>query len=86
MRKDKKQTIFGILKDRIAFNKSTKLVLVEKEETSRYRDLAPKDNPEKIAEYISALDWAFNNKNIRNIAIAGPYGAGKSSIINAWEV
>ena len=30
------------------------------------------------------LDWAFNERNIFNIAIAGPYGSGKSSIIQSY--
>lgn len=30
--------------------------------------------------YTEALDFAFNNKEIRNIAITGVYGAGKSTV------
>ncbi len=40
-------------------------------------------NDNEINEvYIDALDAAFSNKNIKNIAITGIYGAGKSSI---WQ-
>lgn len=27
-------------------------------------------------EYINALDWAIKHKDIKNIAITAPYGAG----------
>ena len=49
-----------------------------------YRDLAPADDISEGKEYLSALHWAINNKRIKNIAIAGPYGSGKSSIINSY--
>lgn len=49
-----------------------------------YKDLAPIINIENGKEYINALDWALENNNIRNIALSGPYGSGKSSIINTY--
>ena len=51
---------------------------------SEYRDLTPIDNIENGSEYINALNWAFQNKKIRNIALTGPYGSGKSSIIETF--
>lgn len=51
---------------------------------SEYRDLAPIDNIENGDEYIEALNWAFKNKKVKNIALTGPYGAGKSSIIETF--
>lgn len=41
-----------------------------------YRDLAPIDNIENGDKYIEALNWAFQNKKVKNIALTGPYGAG----------
>ncbi len=52
--------------------------------SSRFKSLAPTveiDNP-KI--YHEALDWALSNRkseDIKNIAITGYYGSGKSSVI-----
>ena len=51
---------------------------------SEYRDLTPSDNLENCDEYIKALNWALNNKKIKNIALTGPYGSGKSSIIETF--
>ena len=35
-------------------------------------------------EYFEALNWAFKNKKVKNIALTGPYGAGKSSVIETF--
>lgn len=55
----------------------------EKSETE-YTDLAPIDKITNGDEYINALNWALNNDRVKNIALAGPYGAGKSSIIETY--
>ncbi len=49
-----------------------------------YRDLAPIDNIPNGKEYLKALHWAIKNKKIKNIALTGPYGSGKSSVINSY--
>ena len=38
-------------------------------------------NPEEYALYEPAITQALNNNDVRNIAITGGYGAGKSSVI-----
>lgn len=35
-------------------------------------------------EYFKALDWALKNEKVLNIAMSGPYGSGKSSVIRAY--
>lgn len=49
-----------------------------------YRDLLPVDDIQNGNEYLNALSWAFKNKRVKNIVLAGPYGAGKSSIIESF--
>lgn len=49
-----------------------------------YKDLAPVDDAEGTEVQINALKWAVNQTRIRNIALTGPYGSGKSSIIETF--
>lgn len=51
---------------------------------SEYKDLTPISNAENVEEYLNALKWALDQKKITNIALAGPYGSGKSSIIDTF--
>lgn len=51
---------------------------------TEYTDLAPIDDITNSDEYLNALDWALKNKRVKNIALAGPYGAGKSSVIETY--
>lgn len=51
-----------------------------------YNSLSPTDNAEKVDDYLKAIQWALNKRDkIKNIAIAGPYGSGKSSIIKTFQ-
>ena len=36
--------------------------------------------------YEDGLNFVFQNKDIRNVAITGPYGAGKTSLIETYKV
>lgn len=47
-----------------------------------YEKLSPKTDIEN--KYFEEIDWAVENKEITNIALGGPYGAGKSSIIKSY--
>ncbi len=49
-----------------------------------YTHLAPTDNATNCEEYFSALEWAFGENKINNIALGGPYGSGKSSIVETF--
>ena len=49
-----------------------------------YKDLAPIDDAVGCEEHIKALEWAVTSGRIKNIALSGPYGSGKSSIIETF--
>ena len=49
-----------------------------------YKALTPTDSAEQVEEYLEALTWALQQKDIHNIALAGAYGSGKSSIIETF--
>lgn len=49
-----------------------------------YRDLTPESDTKNSEEYIRALHWAIKNKEVKNIALSGPYGSGKSSVIKTY--
>ena len=49
-----------------------------------YEDFTPEKEIKNGEEYLNALDWALRNSDIKNIALSGPYGSGKSSIIQSY--
>lgn len=49
-----------------------------------YTDFTPGKELENGEEYIRALHWALKNDDVKNIALTGPYGSGKSSIIRSY--
>jgi hypothetical protein len=52
-----------------------------------YSSLSPIDNSKDNGDYAQALTWALKNRrecDIKNIAITGPYGSGKSSILKTY--
>lgn len=53
--------------------------------TTKYQFLTPNDEAEHIEEYSIALENALNEKKVRNIAVSGSYGSGKSSFIKTFE-
>lgn len=70
------------------FSKVAKLIkrfFYKSSVNEKLHSLAPTDDAEKVESYLKTLSWALlNSKSIKNIAIAGPYGAGKSSIIDTY--
>jgi len=54
------------------------------ENTSVFQKLTPINNVD-LTIYKNALDFIFENKDIKNIAISGPYSSGKSSIIETYK-
>jgi hypothetical protein len=51
---------------------------------SKFVDLAPTDEADKDGVYSEAILFATKNANVSNIALTGPYGSGKSSIIQSF--
>lgn len=51
---------------------------------SKFVDLAPTDEADKAGVYSEAILFATNNARVSNIALTGPYGSGKSSIIQSF--
>ena len=54
-----------------------------KENKPNYHVLTPKTDL-KDAVYFGAIDFALKDKSVHNLAISGPYGAGKSSVIHSY--
>lgn len=55
------------------------------EEKAVYKNLAPCDNADVNKTYDEAITFALNDDEIRNIALTGIYGSGKSSILNTFK-
>ncbi|WP_417329717.1 ATP-binding protein [Halomonas cupida] len=51
---------------------------------SKFVDLAPTDEADKAGVYSEAILFATKNAKVSNIALTGPYGSGKSSIIQSF--
>lgn len=54
-------------------------------EEHKFLDLTPQDNGKGFESYFKALNWALKNEKINNLALTGPYGSGKTSILKSFE-
>lgn len=52
--------------------------------SANFVDLAPTDQADQEGVYSAALKFATESPNVLNIALTGPYGSGKSSIIRSF--
>ncbi|MDO6423407.1 YobI family P-loop NTPase [Saccharophagus degradans] len=68
--------------DRIAFLLEKKYPPADIQ--SKFVDLAPTDEADNDGIYSKAISYATNNTRVSNIALTGPYGSGKSSIIQSF--
>lgn len=62
--------------------------LEPKNQTLGYNSLSAIDTRDTTCEYLKALKWALDNRekeDIKNIALTGPYGAGKSTILKTFQ-
>lgn len=67
-----------------AFIKALIDVFIVKQYDEIYVSLAPTKNADKDGTYCNAIKYAIENKEIKNIAITGNYGSGKSSVIQTF--
>lgn len=49
-----------------------------------FERLTPTDNLD-LNVYEEAIDYVFNNPDVRNVAISGAYSAGKSSVLASYK-
>lgn len=56
----------------------------ENENTYKFQKLTPVDNVD-IKIYEDAIDYIFDNPDIRNVAVSGAYSAGKSSVLASYK-
>ena len=61
-----------------------KIKKISQKSQIEYVTLTPDDKISNGAEYLNALKWAIDGKKARNIALSGPYGSGKSSVIETF--
>ena len=87
--KKKLMLIFSIIVERL---NNYHLYLKHRSETpvpnDNYSSLSPIANADKDNHYTDALTWALQTRSendIRNIAITGPYGSGKSSVLKTFQ-
>lgn len=50
----------------------------------RFQKLTPLADAD-ISIYEEAIDYTFQNADIKNVAISGVYGAGKSSVLESYQ-
>ena len=58
--------------------------MLEDVKHNKFNALTPEVLEENEQIYTEALDYAFSNSSIKNIAITGIYGAGKSTVWNTY--
>ena len=53
----------------------------------KFFDLTPENNIslDTLNTYKEAIDESFKNNKIKNVAISGSYGSGKSSILESYK-
>ncbi|WP_240633678.1 hypothetical protein [Veillonella sp. 3913] len=59
-------------------------MMLEDVKHNKFNALTPEVLEENEQIYTEALDYAFSNSSIKNIAITGIYGAGKSTVWNTY--
>lgn len=68
----------------LSFVKALLEIFIPKKYDDTYVSLTPIKDADKDGIYCNALKFALENGEIKNIAIAGNYGSGKSSVIKTF--
>ena len=55
-----------------------------KENKYKFERLTPVDDID-LNVYEEAIDYVFDNSDIKNVAISGAYSAGKSSVLASYK-
>ena len=66
------------------YKEKSKNKKLEIQPQTEYVTLTPDDTIINGDEYLNALKWAIDGKKAKNIALSGPYGSGKSSVIETF--
>ncbi len=77
-------TTFQKLKEKLLAVLPSFLKGSPQESNFKFVNLAPTAKADKTGIYSDALSKAINDPNVYNIALTGPYGSGKSSIIKTF--
>src|SRR5699024_11828722 len=59
--------------------------IMAKNKKYSFKKLTPKKDIDNLEFYEEALDFALYDKDVKNVAITGIYGAGKSSILESYK-
>lgn len=77
--------LLGLLKSNSFFKILASRFQTERTPHNKFFDLAPIDAADQDGLYQTALRFAMRNPAVRNVAITGPYGSGKTSVIKTFE-
>lgn len=66
------------------FKSLCKKQVTEQKEELKYHSLTPTNCADNCEVYMDALQEALQNPDIKNVAVTGPYGSGKSSVIRTF--
>lgn len=82
----KKYIILALMKLIRSLTKlQTKLADVENKPENLFEDLTPSTDIDENGKYAEAISWGLENDDVKNIALTGPYGSGKSSLLKTYE-
>lgn len=77
--------LFKKIRDTKKFRRAKWFLSRDEPAVESFLDLTPVDNADIDGLYRNALDFAMRNPSIRNVALTGPYGSGKTSVIKSYE-